>query len=147
MQADSNSSIIKHSGGKTPCVLNLSTKWMKVVSFTAMSLHLRCFNTHQIRGWLKFGRGLDNGPQSLHRLRYPDYVKEEKKSNIRILLNVDKTPLQFPSLITETIHTTASSDYRIRSTVDLSEVYAVVQKIGLLLVFINPLPNQPLLSF
>ena len=98
MQADSNSSIIKHSGGKTPCVLNLSTKWMKVVSFTAMSLHLRCFNTHQIRGWLKFGRGLDNGPQSLHRLRYPDYVKEEKKSNIRILLNVDKTPLQFPHL-------------------------------------------------
>ena len=90
MQTDSNSSTIKHSGGITPVVLNLSTKWMKVVSFTAMYLHLRCLRIHQIRGWLKFGWGLDNGLQSLHRLCYPDYCKEETKSNIRILLNVDK---------------------------------------------------------
>jgi len=98
MQADSNRSIMKHSGGKTPYLLNLSTKWMKVVSFAAMSLHFRCLNIHQIRGRLKFGRGLNNGPQSLHRLRYPDYVKEETKSNIRILLNVDKLRYNFPHL-------------------------------------------------
>jgi len=98
VQVDSNSSITKHSGGKTPCVLNSSIKWMKVVIFAAMSLHLRCLNTHQIRGRLKFGRGLDNGSQSLHRLRYPDCVKEDTKSNIRILLNVDKLRYSFPYL-------------------------------------------------
>jgi hypothetical protein len=96
MQTDSNSSTIKHSGGITPVVLNLSTKWMKVVSFTAMYLHLRRLSTHQIKGGLKFGGGLDSGLQSLHRLCYPDYDKEETKSNNRILLNVDKLRYSVP---------------------------------------------------
>ena len=98
MQADSNSSTLKHSGGITRGVLNLSSKWMKVISFTAMSLHLRCQNTHQIGGWLKFGGGLDNGPQLPHWLRYSDYDKENTKSNVRILLNVDKLRYSFPHL-------------------------------------------------
>jgi len=71
---------------------------MKVFSFTAVYLHLQCLSTHQIKGWLKLGGGLDNGLPSLHRVCYPDYGKEETKSNIRILLNVDKLRYSFPQL-------------------------------------------------
>jgi hypothetical protein len=58
MQADSNSSIKKHNGGIPPGVLNLITKWIKVVSFTPKH--------PPDKRIVKIRRGLENVPQSLH---------------------------------------------------------------------------------